>query len=103
MMKSIRTTLLLVVLLVVQVATILQYELVTKYIVSMRNHGGYRAPTYISSTTILSGSDLSDKYFQHPISECIDDDGKENISVAAASYFTRNIKENHDTNLDCSD
>ena len=103
MMMLITTILLLLGLLVVQVAMILQSELVTKYIVSMRNHGGRRAPTYITRTTTAVSSGLSEKYFQRPTIKCDDDDGYNNISTVATSAFNPKINDDLHSNLDCND
>jgi hypothetical protein len=98
-MKLITTPLSLLVLLVVQVAMIYQSEFVTKYIISMRNHGVHHAPTYIAPTTTTACLDRSEQHFQSHRSEIDNEVYHNNICATTKSVFIPCMKEDHDFNF----
>ena len=95
------TILVLLMFVALQMVMILESEIITKYVVSMRNHGNCRAPTYTALTTTISTVELN---FQSRTNDSDDnydsyEDHGKNSARKPVAFFT-DSKEHHNCNME---
>jgi hypothetical protein len=96
MMMLMTAMLVLLMLVVVQIIMILQTEFVTKYIVSMREHGCRSAPTYITPTTTIFTTDSNTSSRRNNSDDHI------NIRATKTFRFNTETKEHRNCIIECS-
>lgn len=95
--------LVLLMFVVVQMIMILQPDLLTKYIVSMRDHGSRHAPKYIALTATTATLTPQNTYV-HCRTDRSDDNNEDhsNHTAAKKSLFIADTKEHHNFITECT-